>query len=147
MKKLIYIALTIITVTLTSCMQNGGNIGHLYGQWRLEEVKHDNITTACDTVFFSFQSDVFQIRKIIYNSYDYSVFMGLYEHQEDVIKFNIYNHNSKEILSEDDKQVALSDISSLYIDTLFPLFKVVALDNRHMTLEYNDNRYYLKKLN
>ena len=147
MKRLIYIALTIITVTLTSCMQNGGNIGHLYGQWRLEEVKHDNITTACDTVFFSFQSDVFQIRKIIYNSYDYSVFMGLYEHQDDVIKFNIYNHNSKEILSEDDKQVALSDISSLYIDTLFPLFKVVALDNRYMTLEYNDNRYYLKKLN
>ena len=147
MKKLIYIALTIITVTLTSCMQNGGNIGYLYGQWRLEEVKHDNVTTACDTVFFSFQSDVFQIRKIIYNSYDYSVFMGLYEHQDDVIKFNIYNHNSKEILSEDDKQVALSDISSLYIDTLFPLFKVVALDNRYMTLEYNDNRYYLKKLN
>ncbi|MBR4070246.1 MAG: hypothetical protein IKK16_03495, partial [Bacteroidaceae bacterium] len=70
-----------------------------------------------------------------------------YEHQDDVIKFNIYNHNSKEILSEDDKQVALSDISSLYIDTLFPLFKVIALDNRYMTLEYNDNRYYLKKLN
>ena len=147
MKKLIYIALTIITVTLTSCMQNGGNIGYLYGQWRLEEVVHDNDTTACDTVFFSFQSDVFQIRKIIYDTYDYSVFMGLYQHQDDVIKFNIYNHNSKEILSDEDKQIALSDISSLYIDTLFPLFNIIELDNRYMTLEYNDNLYYFKKLN
>ncbi|MBQ5750970.1 MAG: lipocalin-like domain-containing protein, partial [Bacteroidaceae bacterium] len=76
MKKLIYIVLAFIAVTLTSCMQNNGNIGYLFGQWRLEEVKHDNITTECDTVFFSFQSNVFQIRKIIYDSYDYSVFMG-----------------------------------------------------------------------
>lgn len=147
MKKLIYILLVFIAVTLTSCMQNNGNIGYLFGQWRLEEVKHDNITTECDTVFFSFQSNVFQIRKIIYDSYDYSVFMGLYEHQDDVIKFNIYNHNSKEILSEEDKQIALNDISSLYIDSLYPLFKVVALDNRYMTLEYNDSYYYFKKLN
>ena len=60
MKQLIYTLLIVIGATLTSCMQNGGNIGYLYGQWRLEEVTHDNTTSVCDTVFFSFQSDVFQ---------------------------------------------------------------------------------------
>lgn len=147
MKQLIYILLIVIGATLTSCMQNGGNIGYLYGQWRLEEVTYDNTTSVCDTVFFSFQSDVFQIRKIIYNSYDYSVFMGLYQHSDNHIKFNIYNHNSKEVISEEDKQAMLIDLASLHIDTTSPLFQVIKLDNRYMTLEYNDYKYHFKKLN
>ena len=147
MKRLVYIAFTVVALALVSCMHNGGNIGYLYGQWRLEQVEHDNITTDCDTVFFSFQSNVFQIRKIIYNSYDYSVFMGLYEHQDDHIKFNIYNYNSQEILTEEYEQIVLNDLASLYIDTVTPLFKVIDLDNKYMTLEYDDNLYYFKKLN
>ncbi|MBR5844382.1 MAG: lipocalin-like domain-containing protein [Bacteroidaceae bacterium] len=147
MKHLIYIALTVVALALASCMQNGGNIGYLYGQWRLEQVEHENVATECDTVFFSFQSNVFQIRKIIYDSYDYSVFMGLYEHQNDHIKFNIYNYNSQEILTPEYEHVVLNDLASLHIDTVVPLFKVVELNNKYMTLEYNDYLYYFKKLN
>ena len=147
MKHLIYIAIAVIAATLTSCMHNGGDIGYLFGQWRLEQVEYDDVAQECDTVFFSFQSNVFQIRKIIYNSYDYSVFMGLYEHQEDFIKFNIYNYNSKEILTPEYEQATLVDLASLHIDTVVPVFKVIELDNKYMTLEYNDYYYYLKKLN
>lgn len=147
MKHFIYIVLAVVVATLTSCMHNGGDIGPLFGQWRLEQVEHNDVAQECDTVFFSFQSDVFQIRKIIYNSYDYSVFMGLYEHQDGFIKFNIYNYNSKEILTPEYEQVALADLASMHIDTVEPLFKVVKLDNKYMTLEYNDYYYYFKKLN
>ena len=147
MKYLIYMAIAVIAATLTSCMHNGGDIGYLFGQWRLEQVEYDDVAQECDTVFFSFQSNVFQIRKIIYNSYDYSVFMGLYEHQEDFIKFNIYNYNSKEILTPEYEQATLVDLASLHIDTVVPVFKVIELDNKYMTLEYNDYYYYLKKLN
>ena len=147
MKHLIYIAIAVIAATLTSCMHNGGDIGYLFGQWRLEQVEYNDVAQECDTVFFSFQSNVFQIRKIIYNSYDYSVFMGLYEHQEDFIKFNIYNYNSKEILTPEYEQATLVDLASLHIDTVVPVFKVIELDNKYMTLEYNDYYYYLKKLN
>ena len=147
MKHLIYIAIAVIAVTLTSCMHNGGDIGYLFGQWRLEQVEYNDVAQECDTVFFSFQSNVFQMRKIIYNSYDYSVFMGLYEHQEDFIKFNIYNYNSKEILTPEYEQATLVDLASLHIDTVVPVFKVIELDNKYMTLEYNDYYYYLKKLN
>ena len=147
MKHLIYIAIAVIAATLTSCMHNGGDIGYLFGQWRLEQVEYNDVAQECDTVFFSFQSNVFQIRKIIYNSYDYSVFMGLYEHQEDFIKFNIYNYNSKEILTPEYEQATLVDLASLHIDTVVPVFKVIELDNKYMTLEHNDYYYYLKKLN
>ena len=147
MKYLIYMAIAVIAATLTSCMHNGGDIGYLFGQWRLEQVEYDDVAQECDTVFFSFQSNVFQIRKIIYNSYDYSVFMGLYEHQEDFIKFNIYNYNSKEILTPEYEQATLVDLASLHIDTVVPVFKVIELDNKYMTLEHNDYYYYLKKLN
>ena len=147
MKHLIYIAIAVIAAMLTSCMHNGGDIGYLFGQWRLEQVEYNDVAQECDTVFFSFQSNVFQIRKIIYNSYDYSVFMGLYEHQEDFIKFNIYNYNSKEILTPEYEQATLVDLASLHIDTVVPVFKVIELDNKYMTLEYNDYYYYLKKLN
>ena len=147
MKYLIYMAIAVIAATLTSCMHNGGDIGYLFGQWRLEQVEYNDVAQECDTVFFSFQSNVFQIRKIIYNSYDYSVFMGLYEHQEDFIKFNIYNYNSKEILTPEYEQATLVDLASLHIDTVVPVFKVIELDNKYMTLEYNDYYYYLKKLN
>lgn len=147
MKHFIYIVITVIVATLTSCMHNGGDIGYLFGQWRLEQVEYNDVAQECDTVFFSFQSNLFQIRKIVYNSYDYSVFMGLYEHQDDFIKFNIYNYNSKEILTPEYEQATLVDLASLHIDTVVPIFKVIELDNKYMTLEYNDYYYYFKKLN
>ena len=147
MKHLLYSVIITLCVLLASCMQNDGNIGYLYGQWRLEHVDYNEIESECDTVFFSFQSNLFKIQRILYNSYDYAVFMGLYEHQNDYLKLNIYNHNGQDAVSQEQIQTMLNDLVSLHIDTVAPLFQVLELDNQYMTLQYNDYKYYFKKLN
>ena len=147
MKRFAYILTILMAGMLASCMHNGGDIGYLFGQWRLEQVERDGIVSECDTVFFAFQSDVFLIRKVMYDSYDYTVSKGLYEHIDNSLKLNIYNHNGIEILTKEIEEMALSDLATLHLDTVVPLFKVVDLDNRYMTLEYNDYYYKFKKLN
>ncbi len=141
------IILLLLTYATTSCMQNGGNIGHLYGQWRLEKIVDDTDTLQCDTVFLSFQADIFQLRKIIYESYDYTAFIGLFEHQEEHLKLNFLNHNSQDVTTEEQTAKMLKDLSSLYIYEVSPLFFVEQLDRNNMILDYNNRRYFLKKLN
>lgn len=147
MKRLIYLIILGIACTMTGCMHNGGDIGHLFGQWRLEYIDSEHGTQPCDTVFFSFQSDVFQVRKIIYNSYDYTGFTGLYEHQDGHIKFKFYHHNSQDVTTPEQEARMLKDLESLHIDTATPLMGVTELTRKKMVLEYKDYRYHFVKLN
>ncbi len=148
MKRLLYIILLLATAyTITGCMHNGGDIGHLFGQWRLEYIDSNQGTEPCDTVFFSFQSDVFQVRKVIYNTYDYVGFIGQYEQDEEHIKFNFYNHNGSEVTTPEATEKMLVDLASLHITTTSPLFKIIKLQRNEMILEHESYQYYFTKLN
>ncbi len=133
--------------SLSSCMQNNGYIGDLWGQWRLENIMTDNKTEECDTVFFSFQSDVFQVRKVIYNSYDYTTFTGLYERSDEMIRFKFLNFNGNDVVSVEDTTVMLHELQSLYIHEASPTFHIKSLDRNNMILRHNNHEYYFKKLN
>lgn len=148
MKRLLYtVILTALLGCMVSCMQNDGYIGPLFGQWRLEEVATENHIEECDTIFFSFQSNLFQVRKIIYNSYDYTAFTGLYERNEEMIKFNFLNHNSNDITTHEDTVLLLNDLQTLYIHEVSPIFTIEKLNNKEMILNYNNYNYIFRKLN
>lgn len=147
MKRIVYFIILLIALSsTTSCMQNNGYIGDLFGQWRLEYIEYDNTQHPCDTVFYSFQSDIIQVRKVI-EKYDYLTITGLYTHENDMLKVNFYNHWGNEVTTEEDLNNLLKDLKTIYIDEQSPLFTVEKLDCHNMILQYNNRRYVFTKLN
>lgn len=147
MKRIAYliILLTALCCT-TSCMQNNGYIGDLFGQWRLEYVEYDNTQHNCDTVFYSFQSNVIQVRKV-FNKYEYTTFTGLYTHLNDMLKVDFYNYWGNEVTTEEEMNSMIRDLNTILIEESSPLFTVEYLDCRDMILQYNNRRYVFTKLN
>lgn len=149
MKQALYIIITTITLCITtSCLQNDGYIGELFGQWRLESIEYESNTFACDTVFFAFQSDIIQVRKVNYLTYEYITFTGLYSRQDDLMQVDFYKHkgNANDAITEEEKAAMLRDLESLYIDVLSPTFVIEKLNWDEMILKYNDYRYIFTKL-
>lgn len=147
MKKIIYIIALITALCFTSsCMQNNGYIGELFGQWRLEQIVTDTIVENCDTVFFAFQSNLFQMRKANFNTYEYSLLRGYYKRTPEQLKFNILNHNTNNVKTEEQIENALYDTRSFYVDEISPVFDIEKLTFREMILMYKGHKYYFVKV-
>lgn len=152
MKHLFHIIILSVLCSTVACTHNGGDIGHLFGQWRLESISENdqsgNITSQqCDTVFWAFQSNICDIRLVDYNSYDYKFYTGLYEQGNNQLEINILSYMSYDIITAQDSASALRHLAPLYIDNLTPLFKINTLNRNEMILEYNNKYYNFKKLN
>ena len=145
-KNIIFAATLIILSTLASCTQNEGYIGDLFGIWRLEEITDGTTVEECDTIFMAFQADVFQVRRVDYTSYDYTLFTGLYTRTDQLMQCNFLNHNGTDAVTEEQQQQMLHDLASLHIGEISPVFVVEELDKRNMKLEYNGYRYIFVKL-
>ena len=145
-KNIIFAATLIILSTLASCTQNEGYIGDLFGIWRLEEITDGTTVEECDTIFMAFQADVFQVRRVDYTSYDYTLFTGLYTRTDQLMQCNFLNHNGTDAITEEQQQQMLHDLASLHIGEISPVFVIEELDKRNMKLEYNGYRYIFVKL-
>lgn len=145
-RNIIFAATLIILSTLASCTQNEGYIGDLFGIWRLEEITDGTTVEECDTIFMAFQADVFQVRRVNYISYDYTLFTGLYTRTDNLMQCNFLNHNGTDAVTEEQQQQMLHDLASLHIGEISPVFVVEELDKRNMKLEYNGYRYIFVKL-
>lgn len=145
-KNIIFAATLIILSTLASCTQNEGYIGDLFGIWRLEEISDGTTVEECDTIFMAFQADVFQVRRVDYTSYDYTLFTGLYTRTDQLMQCNFLNHNGTDAVTEEQQQQMLHDLASLHIGEISPVFVVEELNKRNMKLEYNGYRYIFVKL-
>ena len=145
-RNIIFAATLIILSTLASCTQNEGYIGDLFGIWRLEEVTDGTTIEECDTIFMAFQADVFQVRRVDYTSYDYTLFTGLYTRTDQLMQCNFLNHNGTDAVTEEQQQQMLHDLASLHIGEISPVFVVEELNKRNMKLEYNGYRYIFVKL-
>ena len=145
-KNIIFAATLIILSTLASCTQNEGYIGDLFGIWRLEEITDGTTVEECDTIFMAFQADVFQVRRVDYTSYDYTLFTGLYTRTDQLMQCNFLNHNGTDAVTEEQQQQMLHDLASLHIGEISPVFVIEELDKRNMKLEYNGYRYIFVKL-
>ncbi len=64
MKRLGLILTFVAMLTLVACTQNNGNIGHWFGQWKVERITIDGIDAPDyqGNYFFCFQSGVFGVR-------------------------------------------------------------------------------------
>lgn len=145
-RNIIFAATLIILSTLASCTQNEGYIGDLFGIWRLEEITDGTTIEECDTIFMAFQADVFQVRRVDYTSYDYTLFTGLYTRTDQLMQCNFLNHNGTDATTEEQQQQMLHDLASLHIGEISPVFVVEELNKRNMKLEYNGYRYIFVKL-
>lgn len=145
-RNIIFAATLIILSTLASCTQNEGYIGDLFGIWRLEEITDGTTVEECDTIFMAFQADVFQVRRVDYTSYDYTLFTGLYTRTDQLMQCNFLNHNGTDAITEEQQQQMLHDLASLHIGEISPVFVIEELDKRNMKLEYNGYRYIFVKL-
>ncbi len=145
-RNIIFAATLIILSTLASCTQNEGYIGDLFGIWRLEEITDGTTVEECDTIFMAFQADVFQVRRVDYTSYDYTLFTGLYTRTDQLMQCNFLNHNGTDAVTEEQQQQMLHDLASLHIGEISPVFVIEELDKRNMKLEYNGYRYIFVKL-
>lgn len=145
-RNIIFAATLIILSTLASCTQNEGYIGDLFGIWRLEEITDGTTIEECDTIFMAFQADVFQVRRVDYTSYDYTLFTGLYTRTDQLMQCNFLNHNGTDAVTEEQQQQMLHDLASLHIGEISPVFVVEELNKRNMKLEYNGYRYIFVKL-
>lgn len=145
-RNIIFAATLIILSTLASCTQNEGYIGDLFGLWRLEEISDGTTVEECDTIFMAFQADVFQVRRVNYISYDYTLFTGLYTRTDNLMQCNFLNHNGTDAVTEEQQQQMLHDLASLHIGEISPVFVVEELNKRNMKLEYNGYRYIFVKL-
>lgn len=145
-RNIIFAATLIILSTLASCTQNEGYIGDLFGIWRLEEITDGTTVEECDTIFMAFQADVFQVRRVNYISYDYTLFTGLYTRTDNLMQCSFLNHNGTDAVTEEQQQQMLHDLASLHIGEISPVFVVEELNKRNMKLEYNGYRYIFVKL-
>lgn len=138
--------LIILLSALTACTQNEGYIGDLFGLWRLEEISDGTTVEECDTIFMAFQADVFQVRRVNYISYDYTLFTGLYTRTDNLMQCNFLNHNGTDAVTDEQQQQMLQDLASLHITEISPVFVVEELSKRNMRLSYNGYLYIFVKL-
>ncbi len=142
----IFITTLIALCATTACTHNNGDIGFLFGQWKLHEITTGNTAEPCDTVFLAFQSNIVQLRKVVYESYDYNLLTGLYEQQGDRLQCSFLNINGTDAIEEQQKKQMLDELASLHIKEACPVFQVIRLTRNEMALQYGRYTYHLEKL-
>lgn len=98
MKRYIYTILALVAIVCTSsCTQNNGNIGDLFGSWVLEEVTIDGTPAdmAEDTpTVFSFQSNVVRVTYYDDEYYHFN-YLGTWTRSDNTLDFNFTHHSNQ----------------------------------------------------
>ncbi len=141
--------LLLIVVTMGACMHNNGDIGPLFGYWRLDEITvndqpenlYDN--TGVDLYAFAFQSNVMYIQTV-YPHLDYDRAFGTWTLDGDVMTWHFR-------WTDDGNYSNYTEPEELMLDpTGLTTLHVIRLTSKHLDVEYTDTdgnliRYYLTK--
>ena len=136
MKK--YIIFIIALISLTGCLHNDGDIGPLFGRWKLKSYTVDNQTVSCDSVFISFQGNVTDIRKVL-PEFQFIQNYGLYEKVNDSIFL---------FLSENDPSIdyfAPELYKEFHFDSNNDRFLIKSISEKKMTFEKGNRSWYFEK--
>lgn len=144
----VFILLSLVIIT-GSCTHNDGDIGPLFGYWRLDSLSVDGESenlyenTGVELYVFAFQSNVMYIQTMLPHL-DYERAFGTWTLDGDVMTWhfrwtdgnNYTNYTEPEVLKLDP-----SGVTTLH---------VLRLTTSHLEVEYTDNegkliRYYLTK--
>lgn len=143
----LFLLLTIFL--LGSCTHNDGDIGELFGFWRLEEmqVNSTEVNLYADTdvqlYSFAFQSDIVLLQTVLPHN-DYLRAFGSWKRDGSRLILN-FDHSDNDDNTKYDVPEALGFNPSGVTD-----FEVLSLSGSAMTLRYTDSEstvrtYYFKK--
>ena len=96
MKRIYLFVLPILGLLLSvaGCIQNGGNIGVLFGRWHLESIDAENMSAPVSRgeIFWAFQKDMIQMQRDN-GSHSVSKTYGLYRIEDDMLYLNFPDEN------------------------------------------------------
>lgn len=125
---------SIIIITLLSCTHNNGDIGPLFGQWKLTSIlingKPDR--DYDENIFFAFQNDVTNMRMV-------------YDHNETYERYGRWEQNGDILLMiyDDPNHIPFSET---YFNAGVNTCKIVTLNSKELILKREtDNNTYTYK--
>ncbi len=127
--KIINIFICLIAIaSLTGCTHNNGDIGPLFGQWKVTTISIDgqSLENYDGNLFFSFQNQVFMQRTTNELSHEVNQTVGIWK----------YSSNDL-IIDFSDPEYAPLTISGM-IDGLNTV-KVISLSNKKMNISYQNS--------
>lgn len=146
----ICLVIVALSLFLSSCLTNHGDIGYFYGQWALTSMTIDSEAADIDVsdYFLKFQNNIIEIQKML-EMHDYIITRGTWEEKDDVLWLN-FTHSEGEdgdkYLDRYDPPVELGipgrEISPFEIEKLTTKDMVL----RFVNAEGKVYRYVFKKL-
>ncbi len=92
------IGLVMVTLSLflSSCLTNHGDIGYFYGQWALTSMTIDSEDAGIDVndYFWKFQNNILEIQKLL-EMHDFLISRGTWEEKDNVLWLN-FTHSEGE---------------------------------------------------
>lgn len=147
-KSIRILQLIIIMLAAASCTHNDGDIGPLFGFWRLEALAVDGNDVKLyddETLLytFAFQDEVVLINTTLPHS-DYDRCFGSWRRDGSTLTLDFDHTDSDDVTKYNPPAALMFDPSGV------TTFDIIRLDSSHMTLAYTDAEgrrltYYLKK--
>lgn len=136
MKNIIVLFILWMTILLSACTHNDGDIGPLFGQWKLVSIEKSGQKYIYDNLFVSFQSAVIEFKTVTY-PHDYDWICGEYEHIDNYLNIKI-KEGSESVLNDFQLNKNNEDEWSFS-------FNIVKLTNNKMVLSLDDKIYTFAK--
>lgn len=86
----------LLGVAITSCTQNDGYIGPIFGKWQLTEMWEDGTMTPHDSIYYNFQTSIIQLQVVYRSSFGNisDSFYGNFSKENGELRFNIVEPSS-----------------------------------------------------
>ncbi len=147
-KVLDFIIIGLVMLSLSSCTHNNGDIGHLFGFWRLERIEIDGETDSGykGNITWAFQGEIVEMR-IYGDNHTYNSSIGTWERNDGYLDLN-YTHSQDGL---EPGTGPYSTFGELHWPTnrVIRLKEEVATGKRMQLLWVSDDgsqyRYFLKK--
>jgi len=133
-----FMPLFCLMLLLSGCTSNNGDIGPLFGKWKLRSIDYDGVTPPgpyADNIFWNFQNDVVSIQLVEPYSEAWSIY-GNWHLADDTLSLDFTDQGESPA-----PVLMLPDVSRL---------QVLKITGSEMTLLYRPTEdtgitYYLKK--
>lgn len=114
MKSLYKISIFLLFAILTSsCLHNNGDIGNLFGKWKLISIETDDETLVFDDIYVNFQNQVFSIQEIYSDNHMVTDIYSSYQNINDTIYvWDFYFKGTNNHLPE---KIMMKEKDSFYI--------------------------------
>ena len=120
---------TILFFFFTSCLQNMGNIGPIFGKWQLKELQTESKTVVYDSIFYNFQRKYIYLQKLAEIPHVVYHNVGYFIRTDDELMLDI-------------RDCAIERIGIYQLPDTTATFKVLELSNKKMVLRLGEDSIY-----